>query len=159
MKQPRHMKKILIATDGSPGAAVAVEEGVWLAKMIDAKVIFVAVARPPLRVLGEPYYQRALSVDLSRARDALGKAIPAARERGVTFETEAVEGAPADAILELARSRDVDLIVLGSRGRGSVTGAVLGSVSTDVVHRADRPVLVARPRVAAQSRARLAVRV
>jgi nucleotide-binding universal stress UspA family protein len=155
MKQPRHMKKILIATDGSPGAAVAVEEGVWLAKMLGAKVIFVAVARPPLRVLGEPYYQRALSVDLSRARDALAKAIPVARERAVGFETEALEGAPADVILELARSRDVDLIVLGSRGRGSVTGAVLGSVSADVVHRTDRPVLVARPRVPARSRARL----
>lgn len=155
MQQPRHMKKILIATDGSPGAAVAVEEGVWLAKMLDAKVIFVAVARPPLRVLGEPYYQRALSVDLSRAREALAKAIPVASERAVAFETEALEGAPADVILELASGRDIDLIVLGSRGRGAVTGAVLGSVSADVVHRADRPVLVARPRVAARSRARL----
>lgn len=40
--------------------------------------------------------------------------------------------------------RDADLIVIGSRGRGAVKGLVLGSVSTGVLQRADRPVLVAK---------------
>lgn len=146
MQRPREMNQILIATDGSHGAHCAVEEGVWLAKMLGAKVLFVAVARPPLPVLGEPYYQHALSADLGRARAAIAAAIPAAEERRVPYETEVVQGLPAEAIREVARVRNVDLIVVGSRGRGAVTGAVLGSVSADIVHRADRPVLVARPR-------------
>ena len=56
-----------------------------------------------------------------------------------------LEGSPAEKILEVARTHEAELIVIGSRGRGGVTGALLGSVSSDVVHRSDRPVLVARP--------------
>jgi nucleotide-binding universal stress UspA family protein len=155
MPQPRHMKQILIATDGSPGAQLAVEEGVWLAKMLGAKAIFVAVARPPLPLLGDPYYQGAVSADHGKARAAIAAAIPAAEERSVPYEAEVVVGVPAEAIRELARTRNVDLIVVGSRGRGAVTGAVLGSVSANIVHRADRPVLVARPRMRARHQVKL----
>jgi nucleotide-binding universal stress UspA family protein len=138
-------KEIVIATDGSAGSSVAVEQGVWLAKMLDAQVIFVAVARAPFPVLGDPYYQRALTADLAKARAAIDDAIVAAEERHVAYETEILEGSPAEKILEVAQAHGADLIVIGSRGRGAVTGALLGSVSTDVVHRSDRPVLVARP--------------
>lgn len=152
MHQPLPIEDILVATDGSPGAQVAVEEGVWLAKTLGADITFVSVARSPLAVLGDPYYQRALTADLAKARRAIANAIPFAKEREVAYETEVIEGRPAEAILELARSRDVDLVVVGSRGRGGLTGAVLGSVSTAIVHQADRPVLVARPKTHANKR-------
>jgi nucleotide-binding universal stress UspA family protein len=145
MADPLNTKEIVIATDGSAGAYVAVEQGVWLAKMLDAKVTFVAVARAPFPVLGDPYYQRALTADLAKARTAIADAILAAKERRVPYETEILEGSPAEKILEVARTHEAELIVIGSRGRGGVTGALLGSVSSDVVHRSDRPVLVARP--------------
>jgi nucleotide-binding universal stress UspA family protein len=138
-------KEIVIATDGSAGAYVAVDQGVWLAKMLGAKVTFVAVARTPLAILGDPYYQRALTADLSKARSAIDDAVFAAEERHVPYEVEILEGSPPEKILDVARTHDAGLIVIGSRGRGAVTGAVLGSVSSDVVHRSDRPVLVARP--------------
>jgi nucleotide-binding universal stress UspA family protein len=138
-------KKIVIATDGSAGASVAVEQGVWLAKMLEAKAVFVSVARSPLPILGEPFYQRALTADLAKARAAIDAALPVAQERHVAYEVEILEGSPAEAILNIARMHGAELVVIGSRGRGAVTGAVLGSVSSEVVHRADRPVLVARP--------------
>jgi nucleotide-binding universal stress UspA family protein len=145
MSEPLNTKEIVIATDGSAGASVAVEQGVWLAKMLDAKAIFVSVARSPLPVLGDPYYQRVLTADLAKARAAIAAAALVADERAVEYEIEILEGSPADAILDVARAHAADLVVVGSRGRGAVTGAVLGSVSSDLVHRADRPVLVARP--------------
>jgi nucleotide-binding universal stress UspA family protein len=138
-------KRILIATDGSPGSLVAVEEGVRLAKLLGAEVIFTAVAHAPSPILGDPYYQRALSENLGAMRTALATAIPFAEERRVPYESELLEGSPVKAVLELARSRNVELIVVGSRGLGAVRGSLLGSVSTAIVHQADRPVLVARP--------------
>ena len=78
-------------------------------------------------------------------RAALAKSTPYAVERHVEYETELLEGSPAEVILDLARSRDVDLIVVGSRGLGPAKGALLGSVSSEIVQKADRPVLVARP--------------
>lgn len=144
MEKLDRIDRILIATDGSPGSMAAVEEGVRLAKTLGAGVTFVAVAHAPLPLLGDPYYQRALSENLAVMRTALAKAIPYAEERHVQSDTELLEGSPAKAILDLARSRDVDLIVVGSRGLGAVKGALLGSVSSEIVHHADRPVLVAQ---------------
>jgi nucleotide-binding universal stress UspA family protein len=145
VKNGSNTKKIVIATDGSAGASVAVEQGVWLAKMLDAKAVFVSVARSPLPILGNPYYQRALTADLAKAHAAIDDALPVAEERHVPYEVEILEGSPTDAILNVARTHGAELVVIGSRGRGAVTGAVLGSVSSEVVQRADRPVLVARP--------------
>src|SRR5262245_14013550 len=140
------MKEIMVATDGSPGAMLAVEEGIWLAKHLGARIVLVAVAKPPLPFLGAPYYQRALSAELQRARAAVEAAVPLADERHVPHEEQILEGNPAEAVLNAARARGADLIVVGSRGRGGVAGTLLGSVSTEMVHRADRAVLVTRGR-------------
>lgn len=64
-----------------------------------------------------------------------------------------LEGDPAEAIVQFGRAREVDLIVVGPRGRGAMAGALFGSVSEGVVHRADRPVLVVKPRSKALIRA------
>jgi nucleotide-binding universal stress UspA family protein len=143
-KKEAIMNEIVVATDGSAGALVAAEEGVWLPKMLGSGVVFVAVAKRPLPFLGDPYYQRALSADLESARSAVAAAILFAEERKVPYAAEILEGDPPVSVLEVARSRGADLNVVGSRGRGGVVGAVLGSVSTEIVHRADRPVLEAR---------------
>jgi len=145
MQGSERSNRLLIATDGSLGSLAAAEEGVRLAKLLGAGVTFVGVAHAPLRVLGDPYYQRALGKNLGAMRAALAKSTPYAVERHVEYETELLEGSPAEVVLDLARSRDVDLIVVGSRGLGPTKGALLGSVSSEIVQRADRPVLVARP--------------
>ncbi|MGZ4168758.1 MAG: universal stress protein [Solirubrobacteraceae bacterium] len=58
-----------------------------------------------------------------------------------TYETELLEGTPAEAILSAARAHEADEIVVGSRGLGRVR-ALLGSVSHELLMIADRPVLV-----------------
>ena len=142
------MKQILVATDGSESAQEAVSQAIELARSTGAKLVVAYVRHAPLPVLGEPVYQRSLSRELRLAEETTGLAATLACGVGVDAEVEVVEGNPADRILELARIRDVDLIVVGSRGLGTLAGALLGSVSREVVQRADRPVLVATRRVA-----------
>jgi nucleotide-binding universal stress UspA family protein len=141
------MKTILIATDGSPGARAAVERGLDLAEDTDADVIFLAVRRPPVPVFGDPYWQHAITNELARLRPALAEATAEAEARGIGVDYDLLEGDAAEEILRLARSRDVDLIVMGSRGFGPVKSAILGSVSNRVLRESDRPVVVVNERV------------
>lgn len=147
------MSRILIAIDGSRGARAAVAEGLELAHRICADVTFVAVRPAPPPGLGDPYYQRRVSDELAELRPAVIAAVAEADAHGILAEYEILEGNPAEQIVRLARLRDAELIVVGSRGRGAVASAVLGNVSQRVVHEADRPVLVVNERVAARVRA------
>ena len=137
------MDRILIAIDGSDSGCEAVDYGLGLARSAHASATVLYVRRAPRPLVGDPFYQRELTEGLRRANDALGVAARAAAELGVEAELEILEGDPATQIIEFARSRDADLIVLGSRNRGPLVAALLGSVSKDVVTHADRPVLVA----------------
>lgn len=138
------MKRILIATDGSQGAGTALEQGFELAQDVGASVTVVYVRHSPTSILGAPYYQDMISEEARHARGVIADAKLYATRYDVEVAYEVVEGDPVDTILELARARDVDLIVVGSRGLGAVRGLVLGSVSNAILHQADRPVLVAR---------------
>ena len=55
-----------------------------------------------------------------------------------------IEGSPAEAIIEVAKTRHSDVIVIGSRGLGRLAGLVLGSTSQKVVSYAPCPVLIVR---------------
>ena len=66
---------------------------------------------------------------------------PGVRSRTVVA---AIEGRPADVVVETARDGQYDLIVVGSHGRTGIQRVLLGSVAEAVVRWADRPVLVVR---------------
>lgn len=147
------MKRIVIAHDGSEGSVEALEQGLQLAGRARAAATVVYVRQAPLPIVGDPFYERALSKELHRGRDVLDEARSYAAAFGIVPETEQLEGDPAEQLLELARLRGADLIVVGSRGRGAVAEALLGSVSQAIVHGADRPVLVVKRRARRERRA------
>lgn len=138
--------KILIATDGTDGAKAAVTDGLRLARRLDAEVVFVAVehAQPP--PFGVPPYYIADPDAHHYAVATIEVALAEARDHGVPSRGEILAPSfdPAHEILEAARRIDADLVVVGSRGRGAIAGALLGSVSRSVVRHAERPVLVAK---------------
>jgi nucleotide-binding universal stress UspA family protein len=142
------MRRILIATDGSAPAREATEFGLELAAEQDAEAVFVHVA-PSVDVFpgggfGGPGALPHTVTDADRG--PLDEAAALAGAAGVEARCELLTGRPVDEIVAYARSIDADLIVVGSRGLGAVKSALLGSVSTGVLHEARRPVLVVRSR-------------
>jgi nucleotide-binding universal stress UspA family protein len=134
--------EVVIATDGRPSSRVAVNEGLAIARELGARVTFVSAYRPPWAALGEPSYQRSLTRRLGVSRNALRDAKVAAEAFGIEAEYEIVEGRPASAIDALARAREADLVVVGSRDLSFP--ALRGSVSRGLVGHSDRAVLVAK---------------
>ncbi len=144
------MKKILIATDGSPASAEAVEFGLELVAEHDAEAIFVHVA-PAVDVvpMGGFVATGAVPHELSAYdRAPLEEAAATAAAQGVRATTTLLAGNAADEIVAYADSLDVDLIVIGSRGHGALASALLGSVSRAVLRESKRPVVVVRGVVA-----------
>ncbi len=145
------MKRILIATDGSPAALEAVRAGLELAAEQDAQAIVVHVV-PPVDIV--PGSWLAPSVPLPHQaresdRAALDAALAVATELGVHARGQLLSGDPAGEIVDYAGKVAADLIVVGSRGHGAVASALLGSVSRGVLHEARVPVLVVRAAAAA----------
>lgn len=81
---------------------------------------------------------------LEHAQQRLDRLAERLAELGYSYRTTVGLGDPAFAILEQARERQVDLIMMGSHGRRGLSRFFLGSVSHAVLHRADRPVLIVR---------------
>lgn len=139
------MRQIVIATDGSPSAQDAVDVGLELAKEHGADVTFVHVTVPDEyiggRLAARPIPHRA---EMDESETALKAAADAAEDAGISYALERISGDTVDTIVGIADGKDADLIVVGSRGRGPMRAALLGSVSRGILQHAKRPVLVVK---------------
>ena len=116
---------IVCGVDGSDGSLGAARHAGALAQRLNARLVLAMV----LETLGD------------KPPDGLVEDIRAGAP-GVRIYFQTLNGMAADQLLELARRREARLVVVGSRGRGAVMAAVLGSVSGRVVQETDRPVMV-----------------
>ena len=156
-------RHVLVAFDGSPQAELALDHAVALAQNYRARLALVAVIPPPpllawqapggIRGVHEGE-QTELEGSLRAAADrvpddmSVTTRLRDAADRvpdDLSITTRLLDGDPAREILRAAREGDHDVIVLGSRGRGRVSAALLGSVSNRVMHDADVPVIVIHP--------------
>lgn len=145
-------KRILIPVDGSPLSKKAVREGVKLAKLCDAKVVgFFSPPEyevliygeyvPPDLMAREEYEERAAR----NAAKILAAVEKEAKAAGVACENHfASSRMPWEAIIEAARKKRCDLIVMASHGRKGLAGVLLGSETTKVLTHSKIPVLVCR---------------
>jgi len=145
-------KHILIPTDGSAASERAIATGIALAGALGARVTGFHAAPPavPLvlgKQLAKAYMsrdEREKAIEQAAAR-YLGVIERAAAKAGVACETMLVTSdLPADAILEAARSRKCDLVVMASHGRHGLAAMLLGSETQKVLTLAKIPVLVHR---------------
>lgn len=134
---------ILVATDGSEAAETAVEHATALAGRFDAPLYGIAVVDERTEydtgIVDPEEARRHLR---ERADGWLEELEATASDADVAVETTVRSGVPHEEILEYATERDAGAIVLGSHGRSSFKGALLGSTVDRVVRTANRPVLV-----------------
>ncbi len=141
-------RRLLVAVDGSPASNAAVEVALEIAAAMEAGVLFVHASSPLAEQLFADYPDDVPPAGEISARDpVLAAAGGRAAGRGVEAELEIVadEGGSvrlATEIAGLAAGRSAFMIVTGSRGRGTVAGSVLGSVSHNLIKHATVPVLV-----------------
>lgn len=155
------VKRIVVGTDGSETAGVAVDYAVDLAKAAGASVIVVTAfdERPPKDsatayepTLREDDSTRGLPDDVGRAvggrADALAtldQAVARATKAGVEdVDSKVREGDPAAAILDVAEDTGADLIVVGNVGMTGAKRFLMGSVPNKITHHAPCSVLVVR---------------
>lgn len=147
MNESLAVRRVLVPTDFSSHATAAVRYAAPLAARFGARValIHVAALHPPFEPLPESpgsfiqthsEHDRLVIAALEKTR--------AEHLAGVDTTLQMVFGHPAEAILETSRSWPIDLVVMGTRGRGRLTRTLLGSVAQDVIRGSERPVLTVR---------------
>jgi nucleotide-binding universal stress UspA family protein len=143
-------KNILIPTDGSDLAAKAVEQGVFFAKEIGAKITAMTVTEPFHLLAVAPSQLEYTPIEYKKHAEIYAKKVlaivsDAAKAAGVDCETLHVEHEHIyEAIIDTAAARKCDLIVMASHGRRGVSAVVLGSETVKVLTHSKIPVLVYR---------------
>jgi nucleotide-binding universal stress UspA family protein len=139
------MQRILVATDGSPPSWDAVYLAVDLAREHRVELIFVYVV-PTVDLFPEVGFDEpgVALLHLPSAADhaVLEDAASFANARGTRATTALLGGRAAEEIVKHAEAQGVDMIVIGSRGHGAITSALLGSVSLGVLHASTCQVLI-----------------
>jgi nucleotide-binding universal stress UspA family protein len=139
-------RPIIIGMDDSRDGIAGLERGLLLAEATKDPVVVVHVRHPSalmgMSAAGAAEAPRMLDELERDARRTTEKVLADAQ---VSWSFEVREGMPADELIGAARDHDARAIVVGSRGHNAVASALLGSVSSALVHRAPQSVLVVRP--------------
>jgi nucleotide-binding universal stress UspA family protein len=141
---------ILLATDGSDEGKMATQAAAELSRDTGSEVHVVYVLPSPAQLIGHHLYPDDVRESLigGAERDAetflKDQAEQIGSDGGKVAETHLRSGDPDKEILRAAESLGVGLIVVGSRGLGALSRALMGSVSDSVVKHAHCPVLVVR---------------
>ena len=148
--QVNSIDKILVPVDGSDVSFDAVKYAVHLAKRYNSEICLVHIV--PTYVWGyclmtedwSPglvYTKKDMETDGERL---LLSALTSVKEPGMRVDAQLDYGRPAKKIIQIAKERNFDLIVIGSRSLGFIARLLLRSVSDEVIHRAPCPVLVVK---------------
>jgi nucleotide-binding universal stress UspA family protein len=142
------LKRILVPTDFSDSARHALTYGVSFAREYEAELTLLHV----VETLTVGYASDLFPVPMAEvfqevsayARAEIAKLAAEVREKGVTVHERVVQGKPSAEIIRIASEETIDMIVLGTHGKGMLDKALFGSTTERVVRRAPCPVLTCR---------------
>lgn len=140
------IKKILIPTDGSTHSACAAECGISVAKMLGAQIVVVSVID---ETVIEQFSKgpQCENVEQELKKDAqrnIKYILDLAEKEGIKGDSLLTKGRPFEQIVHLAKDLNIDLIVMGTSGRGGTNKILIGSVTERVIEYALCPVLVVK---------------
>jgi len=137
----KNIKKILVPLDGSKSSMRGLDEAIYLARQCHATITGLYVI---------PIYPRNFTdvimpyqIHLTKsAKKFMESAKTICAQKGILFKSKIIFGSPTEEINEIARNKEFDIIVIGSRGQSGLKEAFLGSVANSIVHKSKVPVLV-----------------
>jgi len=142
--------KILLATDGSEEARLAAQAAAELSKETGSEVHVVYVLPSPTELRGHHLYSEEVMRSVLEQAESEARSLLEEQARqieasgGKLAETHLKTGKPDNEIVRLSEELSVGTIVIGSRGLGAMSRALMGSVSESVIRHAHCPVFVVR---------------
>ena len=134
---------LLVAVDGSESAKKAFEKSIYLAQKCSSKIDLVHVVQCELG--GDSANTFEIIDELkNQATKMLEEYKNQAAKNNISIQIMVTQGDPAKVIIELAKAKSYDLIIMGTRGRTAFQELLIGSVSQKVMHHASCPVMVVR---------------
>ncbi len=141
------MLKILIAVDGSELSLDGVHHALTLMRQgLKASVVLAHVQEPAtlyeLVTTRDPDLIAAASLEAGEHLMAPARALLDAA--GIPYETDVGVGDVAHTLVDMIESSGCDMVVIGAKGQGAITSALLGSVSQEVAHASPVPVTIVK---------------
>ncbi|HLQ40956.1 MAG TPA: universal stress protein [Tetragenococcus sp.] len=137
-------KKILVAIDGSKQSEKAFKEGIEIAKRNDATLYLVWIINDVELTTSAYAFSRLLEDEQTNIDEQMGDMLDEVKAAGITKVEKIVDiGSPKEMIaVELPKEYEIDLIVIGSTGKGAIAQALVGSTTAFVVNHAPCNVMV-----------------
>ena len=139
----RHIKKILVPLDGSKNSLRGLDEAIYLARQCQATItgLYVIPISKPITDSQISYLEKYL---LKNATRFMSKAKTHSAQNGILFDNDIIYGQEGPKIINYANNKSYDIIVIGSRGMGSIKEIFFGSTSNYVLHKSKIPVLIVK---------------
>ncbi|MCU0918392.1 MAG: universal stress protein [Planctomycetes bacterium] len=138
-------ERILIGVDGSEESLRAVRVAADLARAVQSKSLRFVVAFDPIPAYwAVPNLDNVIEARRAEAEAILKRALAEVGNVPSEIQRDLLEGSPAESIINIAKTWNSSLIVMGSRGQSGIAELVLGSTSHKVVSHAPCPVLIVR---------------
>ncbi len=143
------LRRLLVPVDFSPHSEQALRYAAALADKFGAELFLLHVFQDLTIyqtevVSGAPPIVPPVEQLTASARGEMERLVRDKQLGRFPAHTEIIEGAPVEEIVDYARDKNIDLIVMGTHGRGWLAHALLGSVAEKVVRKAPCPVLTVR---------------